>query len=102
MCLRFGHFLVCFDNTLTFARSQSYIEAVVQGLKNLGMDLEEDDVAVFLGVLFRKHPGNNSTIELRQTEGKHLFVLLSYNTRNRVYPYIIYQSISGKISLGLR
>jgi hypothetical protein len=35
-----------------FARSQSDIEAVVQGFKNLGMDLEEeDDVAGFLGVL---------------------------------------------------
>jgi hypothetical protein len=44
--------LVNVDDTLMFARSQSDIEAVVQGFKNLGMDLEEeDDVAGFLGVL---------------------------------------------------
>jgi hypothetical protein len=60
--------LVYVDDTLLFARSQGEIEAVVQGLKNLGMNLiEEDDVAGFLGVLFQRHSGTNPTIELLQT-----------------------------------
>jgi hypothetical protein len=60
--------LVYVDDTLLFARSQADIADVVNGLKNLGMDLEEqDDVAGFLGVLVRKIHGSNSTIELLQT-----------------------------------
>jgi hypothetical protein len=60
--------LVYVDDTLLFARSQTVITDVVNGLKRLGMDLEEeDDVASFLGVLIQKHPGANTTIELLQT-----------------------------------
>jgi hypothetical protein len=60
--------LVYVDDTLLFARSQTVIADVVNGLKRLGMDLEEeDDVAGFLGVLMQKHPGANTTIELLQT-----------------------------------
>jgi hypothetical protein len=70
-CLVVSSTCICFvyvDDTLLFARSQSDIEAVVQGLTNLGMDLkEEDDVAGFLGVLIRRHSGTNPTIELFQT-----------------------------------
>jgi hypothetical protein len=70
-CLFASNSCICLfyvDDTLLFARSQVGIEAVVQGLKNLGMNLEEeDDVAGFLGVLVRRHPGTNPTIELLQT-----------------------------------
>jgi hypothetical protein len=60
--------LVYVDDTLLFARSQADIEDVVKGLQNLGMDLEEeDDVAGFLGVLVRRIPGPNTSIELLQT-----------------------------------
>jgi hypothetical protein len=60
--------LVYVDDTLLFARSQTVIADVVDGLKRLGMDLEEeDDVASFLGVLIQKHPGATTTIELLQT-----------------------------------
>jgi hypothetical protein len=55
--------LVYVDDTLMFAQTQSDIESIVKGLKNLGMDLEEEDsVAGFLG-----HSGNSPTIELLQT-----------------------------------
>jgi hypothetical protein len=38
-----------------FARDPADIETVVNGLRDLGMDLvEEDDVAGFLGVLVKK------------------------------------------------
>jgi hypothetical protein len=41
------------------------IEAVVSGLKNLGMDLEgEDDVACFLGVLVKRQ--DHGSIDLLQ------------------------------------
>jgi hypothetical protein len=57
-------FFVYVDDTLLFARSQGEIEAVVQGLKNLGMNLEEeDDVAGFLGVLIQRHSGTNRTLQ---------------------------------------
>jgi hypothetical protein len=61
--------LVYVDNTLLFPRSQVEIEDIVQGIKNLGMDLEEeeDEVAGFLGVLILRHPGTNPTLELLQT-----------------------------------
>jgi hypothetical protein len=50
-----------------FARSQLDIEHVVTGLKNLGMDLEEENnVAGFLGVLVCKIPGTTLTIDLQQ------------------------------------
>jgi hypothetical protein len=38
--------LVYVDDTLLFARSQTVITDVVNGLKRLGMDLEEDDVGL--------------------------------------------------------
>jgi hypothetical protein len=51
-----------------FAQTQSDIESIVKGLKNLGMNLEEEDsVAGFLGVLIQRHSGNSPTIELLQT-----------------------------------
>jgi hypothetical protein len=57
--------LVYVDDTLLFAQNSADIDAVVQGLTRLEMDLEEeDDVAGFLGVLVnRKEDG---TIELLQ------------------------------------
>jgi hypothetical protein len=55
------------DDALLFARSRVEFEAVVQGLKNLGMNVEEeDDVAGFLSVLIQRHPGTNPTTELLQ------------------------------------
>jgi hypothetical protein len=60
--------LVYVDDTLMFAQTQSDIESIVKGLKNLGMDLEEEDsVAGFLGVLIQRHSDNSPTIELLQT-----------------------------------
>jgi hypothetical protein len=60
--------LVYVEDTLLFARSQVEIEDSSQGLKNLGIKLEEEDeVAGFLGVLILRHPGTNPTIELLQT-----------------------------------
>jgi hypothetical protein len=57
---------VYLDDTLLFARHQDHIGAVVTGIKQLGMDLEEeDDVAGFLGLLVQHH--TNGTIELLQT-----------------------------------
>jgi Reverse transcriptase (RNA-dependent DNA polymerase) len=49
--------LVYVDDTLLYARSQSDIDDVVNGLRNLKMDLEEEsDVAGFLGVLVDRRP----------------------------------------------
>jgi Reverse transcriptase (RNA-dependent DNA polymerase) len=49
--------LVYVDDTLFFARSQTDIDEIVQGLRNLNMDLEEEsDVAGFLGVLIDRRP----------------------------------------------
>jgi hypothetical protein len=60
--------LVYVDDTSMFAQTQAEIEAIVKGLKNLGMDLEEEDsVAAFLSVLIQRHSGNSPTIELLQT-----------------------------------
>jgi hypothetical protein len=58
--------LVYVDDTLLFARTQKEIDTVVTGLRQLDMDLEEeDDVAGFLGVLVKR--SHNGTIELLQT-----------------------------------
>jgi hypothetical protein len=57
--------LVYVDDTLLFAKDSADIDDVVTGLKNLGMDLEEeDDVAGCLGVLVKRHA--DATIELLQ------------------------------------
>jgi hypothetical protein len=57
--------LVYVDDTLLFARDTTDIEAVVAGLKNLGMDLgEENDVACFLGLLVKRQ--DNGSIDLLQ------------------------------------
>jgi hypothetical protein len=49
----------------SFGRQPDDVAAVVNGLKQLGMDLEEeDDIAGFLGVLVKRH--TNGTIELIQ------------------------------------
>jgi hypothetical protein len=66
-CLFASNSCICLfyvDDTRLFARSQVEIEDVVQGLKNLGMNLEEYDAAGFFGVLIRRHPGTSPTIEL--------------------------------------
>jgi hypothetical protein len=55
--------LVYVDDTLQFARSPADIDAVVAGLKNLGIE-EEDDVAGFLSVLAKRK--DSGTIELLQ------------------------------------
>jgi hypothetical protein len=60
--------LVYVEVTLLFAPSQVEIEDGSQGLKNLDINLEEEDeVAGFLGVLILRHPGTNPTLELLQT-----------------------------------
>jgi len=57
--------LVYVDDTLLYARSQSDIDDVVNGLRNLSMDLEEEsDVAGFLGVLVDRRP--DGSIQLLQ------------------------------------
>jgi hypothetical protein len=58
--------LVYVDDTLLFARDSADIEAVVSGLRSLGMDLEEeDDVAGLLGVLVdRKDDGSIELLQL--------------------------------------
>jgi hypothetical protein len=55
--------LVYVDDTLMFAQTQAEIESIVKGLKNLGMDLEEEDsVSGFLGVLIQRHSCTTPTI----------------------------------------
>ena len=57
--------LVYVDDTLLYARSKEDLDEVVQGLRNLNMDLEEEsDVAGFLGVLVDRQP--DGSIVLRQ------------------------------------
>ena len=56
--------LVYVDDTLFFARDSSKIDETIQGLRDLNMELEEeDDVAGFLGVhIERRSDGSYSHI----------------------------------------